>query len=211
MPTSLQAIAQKAKEDKPPRFGSLYQLLNADLLRDCWGDIRKDAATGVDRVSAREYEQNLETNIANLVERLKRKTYRAKLVRRQYIPKGDGRFRPLGIPATEDKLLQRAVTRILEAIYEQDFLRCSYGYRPEIGALDAVGDLSRMLQFGRYGFVVEADIQSYFDWASGYSYQKRKLLSLPAWSWRNSFRVSGRFGKRYKPVVLSLAIWMVPL
>ena len=163
MPTSLQAIAQKAKEDKQHRFGGLYQLLNAELLRACWRDIRKDAAAGVDRVSARDYEQNLEQNIVNLVERLKRKSYRAKLVRRQYIPKGDGRFRPLGIPAIEDKLLQLAVTRILEAIYEQDFLRCSYGYRPNIGALEAVDDLTVMLQFGRYSYVAEADIKGYFD------------------------------------------------
>jgi RNA-directed DNA polymerase len=163
MLTSLQAIAQKAKEDKQHRFGGLYQLLNAELLRACWGDIRKDAAAGVDRVSAHDYERNLDQNIVNLVERLKRKSYRAKLVRRQYIPKGDGRFRPLGIPAIEDKLLQLAVTRILEAIYEQDFLRCSYGYRPNIGALEAVDDLTVMLQFGRYSYVAEADIKGYFD------------------------------------------------
>jgi group II intron reverse transcriptase/maturase len=131
--------------------------------RDVRGDIKKDAAYGVDRVSAREYEENLDENIKQLVERLKRKSYRAKLVRRQYIPKGEGKFRPLGIPATEDKLLQLAVKRILEAIYEQDFLRCSYGYRPGVGALDAVDKLKIKLQFGRYNFVVEADIKSYFD------------------------------------------------
>lgn len=163
MQTSLQAIAKKAKENKQHRFGSLYELLNEELLLACWSDIRKDAAYGVDRVSAQEYEQDLVANIRALVERLKRKTYRAKPIRRQYIPKGNGRFRPLGILAVEDKLLQLAVTRILEAIYEQDFLRCSYGYRPNIGAVEAVDDLTVMLQFGRYGFVVEADIQGFFD------------------------------------------------
>ncbi len=81
----------------------------------------------------------------------------------QTIPKGAGKVRPLGIPVIEDKLLQLAVTRILEAIYEQDFLRCSYGYRPNIGALDAVDKLTIKLQFGPYNFVVEADIKSYFD------------------------------------------------
>src|SRR5436309_14788081 len=87
-------------------------------------------------------------NIRDLVERLKRKTYRARLVRRHWIPKPDGRQRPLGIPMVEDKLLQLAVTRILEAIDEQDFLRCSYGYRPNTGALDAVDKLTVKLQFG---------------------------------------------------------------
>jgi len=163
MQTSLRGIAKKAQEQRKHRFGNLYEMLNEENLLDCWRYIRKDAACGVDRVSAREYEENLEENIRQLVERLKRGSYRAKLVRRQYIPKGEGKFRPLGIPATEDKLLQLAVKRILEAIYEQDFLRCSYGYRPKMGALDAVDKLTVKLQFGRYNFVVEADIESYFD------------------------------------------------
>lgn len=163
MPTSLQAIAQKAKTKKQHRFGNLYELLNEAWLKECWRDIRKDAAYGVDRVSAQDYEQNLDENLRHLVERLKRKAYRAKLVRRKYIPKGEGKFRALGIPATEDKLLQLAVARLLEAIYEQDFLPCSYGYRPRTGALEAVDDLAVALQFGRYRYVVEADIQGFFD------------------------------------------------
>jgi len=97
------------------------------------------------------------------VERLKRKRYRANLVRRHYIPREGGRKRPLGIPATEDKPLQVAVARILGAIYEQDFLRCSYGYRPSVGALDAVDKLTIKLQFGNYNWVVDADIKSFFD------------------------------------------------
>jgi len=126
--TSLLGIAKKAKSDKRYRFRNLYRELNEELLLDSWRLLRKDAASGVDRVSAAEYEVNLEENIHQLVERLKRKSYRAKLVRRHYIPKGDGGKRPLGIPAIEDKLLQLAVKRLLEAIYEQDFLTCSYGY-----------------------------------------------------------------------------------
>lgn len=163
MPTFLQGIAKKAQEQPKHRFGNLYELLNEAYLKECWRDIRKDAAYGVDQVSAHDYEQNLDENIHQLVERLKRKQYRAKLVRRQYIPKGEGKLRPLGIPAVEDKLLQLAVTRILQAIYEQDFLRCSYGYRPQVGALDAVDKLTIKLQFGRYNFVVEADIKGFFD------------------------------------------------
>lgn len=163
MSTFLQGIAKKAHEQPKHRFGNLYELLNEAYLRECWRDIRKDAAYGVDHVSAEAYEQHLEENIHDLVERLKGKRYRAKLVKRRYIPKGGGQRRPLGIPAVEDKLLQRAVARILEAIYEQDFLRCSYGYRPNVGALDAVDKLTIKLQFGRYHFVVEADIKGYFD------------------------------------------------
>jgi group II intron reverse transcriptase/maturase len=163
MQTSLQAIAEKAKSQKKYRIRNLYGMLNEELLWGCWRDIRKDAAYGVDEVSAEEYGRNLGENIKRLVERLKGRRYRAKLVRRQYIPKEGGKWRALGIPAVEDKLLQLGVLRILEAIYEQDFLRCSYGYRPGIGALDAVEKLTIKLQFGRYRYVVEADIRGFFD------------------------------------------------
>jgi group II intron reverse transcriptase/maturase len=161
--TSLQAIAKKASERPEYRFRDLFRLLNEELLKDSWRDIRKNAACGVDRVSAAEYEQNLDGNIHQLVEELKRKRYRAKNVLRRYIPKGNGKLRPLGIPATQDKLLQIAVKRILEAIFEQDFLHCSYGYRPGVGILDAVDKLTVKLQFGKYNYVVEADITGYFD------------------------------------------------
>ncbi len=166
MQTSLLAIANKAKDRKHYRFLNLYRLIDENLLLECWSDIRKNAAYGVDRVSAQQYGENLIENIRNLIERLKRKSYRARLVRRHYIPKSDGRMRPLGIPVVEDKLLQLAVTRILEAIYEQDFLRCSYGYRPKKSAPDAVDKLTVKLQFGRYNFVVEADIKGFLDAAS---------------------------------------------
>ena len=161
--TSLQAIAKKASEQPEYRFRNLFGMLNEEMLKDSWQFIRKNAASGVDRVSAKEYEQNLEENIHQLVEDLKRKRYRAKLVRRVLIPKGNGKTRPLGIPATQDKLLQVAVKRLLEAIYEQDFSRSSFGYRPNVGALDAVDELTIKLQFGRYNFVVEADIKGFFD------------------------------------------------
>jgi len=161
--TSLQAIAKKASEQAGYRFRNLFGMLNEEMLRDSWRYIRKNAASGVDRESAKEYEQNLEENIQQLVDELKRKRYRAKNVLRRNIPKGNGKFRRLGIPATQDKLLQIAVKRILEAIFEQDFLRCSYGYRPGVGALDAVDKLTLKLQFGKYNYVVEADIKGYFD------------------------------------------------
>jgi RNA-directed DNA polymerase len=163
MPTSLQGIAKKAESQKGYRFRNLYGMLDEDFLKQCWRDIRKDAASGVDQVSAQAYEPHLDENIHRLVERLKQKRDRATLVRRHSMPTGDGTQRPLGIPAVEDKLLQLAVARLLEAIDEQDFLRCSYGYRPHVGALDAVDTRTIKLQFGRYAWVVEADLTKFFD------------------------------------------------
>lgn len=163
MQTSLRRIANKARKNKGHRFQNLYRLLDEQFLEQVFYGLNKKAASGVDQVTYREYGANLRENIHRLVEKLKQKRYRAKLVRRKNIPKGKGRTRPLGIPALEDKLLQTAVSLILQAIYEQDFLSCSYGYRPKIGARDAVEELSARLQFGKYGYVVEADIRSFFD------------------------------------------------
>ena len=162
-PTFLRAIAEKAYTHKHHRFGDLYRRLNRDVLRLSFFRLRKDAASGVDGVTFQEYERNLESNLADLEGRLQRKAYRARLVRRKYIPKGNGKLRPLGIPVLEDKLLQMAVTQILLAIYEVDFLPCSYGYRPGVSAHDAIKVLSNELQFGGHHFVVEADIKGFFD------------------------------------------------
>jgi hypothetical protein len=162
-PTFLRAIAEKAHHNKGYRFGGLYRQINQEVLRQCFYQLRKEAASGVDRVTYQEYEQNLEVNLEDLMRRLKNKAYRARLVRRKYIPKGNGKYRPLGIPVLEDKLLQAAVTQILLAIYEMDFMPCSYGYRPGISAHDAIGDLTEELQFGGHHFVVEADIKGFFD------------------------------------------------
>ena len=137
--------------------------MNADLLRHCWGDLNKRAASGVDGVTASEYAEDLDARIEALAERLKTKRYRTRLVRRVYIPKENGKERPLGIPALEDKLVQLAVSKLLSAIYEADFLGSSYGYRPGRGAAQAIKDLTFDLQYGRYGYVVEADIKGFFD------------------------------------------------
>lgn len=163
MRTSLQGIANRTKRSKTYRFLNLYTMLTPWYLLDSWRYIKKNVAYGVDRVSAREYERDLQKNVNSLVERLKRNSYRARLVRRQYIPKGKGKLRPLGIPATEDKLLQMAVARILGAIFEQDFLPYSFGYRPGMGAKEAIKELHYELQYGWFGYVVEADIQGFFD------------------------------------------------
>jgi len=161
--TSLRAIATKAAQDPRHRFGGLYRLLNVENLRVCFRALRKKAAAGVDGVTYQEYEKNLEGNLENLVWRLKRKSYRARLVRRKYIPKGQGKLRPLGIPTLEDKLVQYAVAEILKAIFEADFLPCSYGYRPARSAHDAAENLTDKLFYGRFEFVFEADIRGFFE------------------------------------------------
>jgi group II intron reverse transcriptase/maturase len=161
--TSLQGIAKRAKESKKYRFLDLYRMINRISLMDAWLDINRGAASGVDKVTAREYEENLVENIMDLEKRLKEKRYKAKLVRRVYIPKSKTKLRPLGIPALEDKLVQLAAAKILMAIFEQDFLTCSWGYRPEIGALDAVKDITKSLMTGKFGYIVDADITGFFD------------------------------------------------
>lgn len=162
-PTSLRGIAKRAKACRHHRFQALCRELDVGMLRYCWKALNKRAASGVDGVTAAAYAQDLEANLKGLAERLKTKRYRTKLIRRCYIPKEDGRERPLGIPALEDKLVQLACAKLLTAIYEQDFLDCSYGYRPGRSARDAIDDLTFNLQFGRFGYIVEADIKGFFD------------------------------------------------
>jgi len=163
MSTSLQGIANRALREPQHRFQDLSRLLSAENLEWCWSFLNKKASPGVDEVDYYRYQENLRDNIATLVERLKGGTYKARLVRRKWIPKGLDKLRPLGIPVIEDKLLQMAVKKILEAIYEPDFLECSFGYRPNLGPSDAVKALTRTLQFGKVNFVVEADIKGFFD------------------------------------------------
>jgi group II intron reverse transcriptase/maturase len=117
----------------------------------------------VDGVTWQAYAENLQANVEAVVERLQQKRYRAKLIRRRYMPKGNGQERPLGLPVIEDKLLQAACASILNALQEQECLACRDGYRPERGAGAAVRNLTFDLQYGRYGYVVEADIQGFFD------------------------------------------------
>jgi RNA-directed DNA polymerase len=162
-PTSLRGIAIKAKVDGKHRFQDLYRCLNAPFLYACWKDLNKNAASGVDKVTAQAYEENLDANIQALAQRLKTKRYRAKLVRRCYIPKENGKQRPLGIPALEDRLVQLACAKLLMAIFEADFLDNSYAYRMNRGAKDAIEDLRFNLQFGKYGYIVEADVKGFFD------------------------------------------------
>jgi group II intron reverse transcriptase/maturase len=163
MPTSLRGIADRARKDKKARFRDLYRMLNVENLRECFYLLRRQAAPGVDGVSVADYEEKLEANLHDLVQRLKKKRYRAKLLRRKHIPKGEGKTRPLGIPALEDKIVQMAVSRILQSIYEADFLNVSWGYRPNRGPQLASKVLAGRLAVGRYNYIVEADIAGFFN------------------------------------------------
>jgi RNA-directed DNA polymerase len=171
--TPLRGIAKTASFNKQHRFRDLYRLLNTEMLHLAWKGLRKSAAIADEDITVKEYGADLDANLKRLVERLKQKRYRAKLIKRRYIPKENGKQRPLGIPALEDKIVQKAAAMILTAIYEQDFLDCSYGYRLGKGAKDAVSDLAFQLQFGVFGYIVEADIKGYFD-----SIDHDKLLSM---------------------------------
>jgi group II intron reverse transcriptase/maturase len=162
--TKLFRIAQKARKEPSCVFNNLYQLLKPELLRECYQQLRLDAAAGIDKVTKQAYGENLEANLAALTERLHRMAYVPQPVRRVYIPKpGSAKGRPLGIPVLEDKLVQAAMVRILEQIYEQDFVESSYGFRPNRSCHDALRDLSQTVESRRIEWIVEADIKGFFD------------------------------------------------
>jgi group II intron reverse transcriptase/maturase len=161
--TTLRRISEKAKQDPKLRFTSLAHLLKVELLREAYNRLRKAASPGVDGLTAKQYETDLEGNLQALHQRLREGQYRAQPVRRVYIEKENGKLRPLGIPALEDKIVQKAVLLVLEAIYEQDFLGCSYGFRPGRSQHDALEAVQRAIAGGRVSFVLDADIRGYFD------------------------------------------------
>lgn len=158
----MRGIAIKAKHNKNHRFGNLYGLIKKDGLYLAWKQINKKSATGIDKETVEEFKRNLNENLDAMADALKSKKYMARLVKRVYIPKGNGKTRSLGLPALRDKIIQKAIANILETIYEQDFLSCSYGYRPKIGVPKADKDLNKELM-GKYSYIVEADIGSFFD------------------------------------------------
>ena len=163
--TRLQRIAQLAKEDRKRVFVSLAHHIDIELLREAYRLTRKDGAPGVDGLTAAAYAENLEENLRSLLDRFKSGRYKAPPVRRVHIPKGSDptKTRPIGVPTFEDKVLQRAVTMVLEAVYEQDFLDCSYGFRPGRSAHQAIGDLRELLMEMGGGWLLEADIQGFYD------------------------------------------------
>lgn len=163
--TKLQRIAQLAKEDPDRVLVSLAHHIDLDVLQEAYRRTRKDGAPGVDGQTAADYEENLEENLGDLLDRFKSGRYKAPPVRRVYIPKGNNPSakRPIGIPTFEDKILQRAVAMVLEAVYEQDFLDCSYGFRPGRSAHEAIRTLWEGLMEMGGGWVLEADIEGFYD------------------------------------------------
>jgi group II intron reverse transcriptase/maturase len=162
--TRLQRIAKVSKEAPEMGWTTLAHHIDLSLLKEAYRLTRKDGAVGVDGQTAKEYEENLEENLHDLLNRFKSGTYQAPPVRRTYVPKGDGRrMRPIGIPTFEDKVLQRAVAMVLNAVYEQDFLDCSYGFRPERSAHQALEELWKDLMRAGGGYVLELDIERCFD------------------------------------------------
>lgn len=162
-PTSLRGIAKTASFNKQHRFRNLASSLTPEFLKRGWHRLNKQAASGVDKITAADDVKDRDDNLHRLSAKLKSKQYKAKLVKRKYIPKDNGKERPLGIPALEDKIIQSACSLLLNAIYEQDFLDMSDGYRPQRDAKQAVSELTFQLQYGVYGYVVEADIKGFFD------------------------------------------------
>jgi group II intron reverse transcriptase/maturase len=156
-------LAELARERPHHKYTTLAYLLNAGFLAHCFRSLGKDKAPGDDGETWREYEEELGGNLEKLVGRMKAKQYRPQPARRVYIPKDEHSRRPLGIPATEDKVVQKGVSRILEAIYEADFLDCSYGFRPGRSCHDAMGEMNRVIERTPVNHVVEADIKGFFD------------------------------------------------
>jgi group II intron reverse transcriptase/maturase len=163
MITELNAIAFKAFTHPKHRFQNLYGLLNSDSLYQSWGQLNKQAKPGIDGITMPDYLESLPENIRRLSQQLKQKCYRANDIKRIFIPKSNGKQRPLGLPTVDDKLVQQSVSQILQSIWEQDFQPNSYGYRPNKSAHQAVQSLALNLQYKGYGYIVEADIKGFFD------------------------------------------------
>jgi RNA-directed DNA polymerase len=163
MSTEINRLSELAKEDPKRRFFSIAHLITPERMYAAFLRLRKDASAGVDGVSYEEYEKDAARNIRELHRRLKDGKYRAQPLRRVYIPKENGKQRPISIPALEDKLVQKVVVEILNAIYEQDFLDCSYGFRPGRGAHQALDQVGRVVCTRPTGWILEIDITAYFD------------------------------------------------
>jgi retron-type reverse transcriptase len=160
--SDLDRVRQVARSDREVRFTALLHYVTVDRLREAYRAISPNAAAGVDGVTWRDYGVDLEANLRDLHGRVHRGAYLARPTRRVFIPKPDGRLRPLGVAALEDKILQRAVVEVLNAIYEEDFLGFSYGFRPGRGAHDALDALAVGIARKKVNWVLDADISDFF-------------------------------------------------
>ncbi len=174
MSTGLRKVADRAKREPAARFHSLAHLIDEELLARAFARLRGDAAVGVDGITKEQYGQDLQSKLRDLHERLKTQRYRHQPIRRVHIPKEKkGQTRPIGISATEDKVVQNALREVLEAIYEQTFMDCSYGFRPRRSAHDAVRALTRAVDEGEANWILEFDVVSFFD-----SVRRSQLLEM---------------------------------
>ena len=159
----LSSIAECARGNNTFEFMSLAHLLNVDFLEHCYHNLDRNKAVGIDKVSWQEYGKDLEANLEKLVISLKNKSYKPMPARRVYIPKGNGETRPLGISTIENKIVESGLTTILQSIYEEDFLDCSYGFRPLRSTHQALNDVDKTIMKQPVGYLVEADIKGFFD------------------------------------------------
>ena len=163
MSTQIDRLTELAKEDAKRQFYSIAHMITFGALYAAFRGLRKKASAGVDGVTYQEYERDVAGNLRTLHERLKNGKYQAQPLRRVYIPKENGKQRPISIPALEDKIVQKAMVEILNAIYEQDFLHCSYGFRPGRGQHQALDEMGRVICTRPTGWILEIDVTAYFD------------------------------------------------
>ena len=161
--TKLSLISERARKEPKLQFTSLAHLLSEGFLKECYYRLGRDRASGIDGVSWKEYGRQLDENLKALVARMKAKRYKPLPAKRVYIPKNEHEKRPLGLPALEDKIVQKGISLILEAIYEADFLDCSYGFRPKRNCHQAINAVDKTIMTKPINHVIEADIKGYFD------------------------------------------------
>ena len=161
--TKLLRITEISKDNPKEKFTSIYHLINEDMLMMCHKELNGNKATGIDKVTKKEYAENLENNIKDLANRLKNKSFIPAPAKRVNIPKANGKTRPLGIAIYEDKIVQLALKKIIEAIYESKFLECMNGFRPNKGCHTAIKQLSDNIERRKVGYIVDADIKGFFN------------------------------------------------